>query len=280
VSLPAAIALLALAVAVGGLFALGHDRARFAIAPLRTFAVVAAASIAVLHLLPEAIAGAGWITALATLAGLAGPALLERLFLPHETHRHSAPTTALAMGYAAVIAHQTVEGATVATLAEAGELSTPIVLTIGAHTVPLAMIVGIRVMKLKGVGTGGRRATGLALAGVAGATVAGALAGSLVGTAELEAIEPWLLASVAGLLLHALAHDAFAEPVGGLAERTGDAAAGLLGVALAVSGVEEGGWVASVPWPLRAVGIALLGAVILARSFWGMKRGAGHEHAP
>ena len=43
-------------------------------------------------------------------------------------------------------------------------------------------------------------------------TAGGALAGSFVSDARLESVEPWVLAVAAGLLLHALSHDAFPKP--------------------------------------------------------------------
>ena len=73
---------------------------------IRTFAVVAAVAIALFHLLPEAISAAGWMVLIATAIGAFGPAALERMIPSERAHTHDAPTTALAMGYAAVIAHQ------------------------------------------------------------------------------------------------------------------------------------------------------------------------------
>src|SRR6185503_11754360 len=124
---------------------------------IRTFAVVAAASIAVLHLLPEAMAAIGPRALVATAIAAFGPALVERLIPSQRVHRHDAPTTALAMGYAAVIAHQAGEGAALASLASTGALSAGIVLAIAAHTVPLAMVVAIRVLEVKS-GGGARHA--------------------------------------------------------------------------------------------------------------------------
>src|SRR5689334_14777484 len=106
---------------------------------IRTFAVVAAASIALLHILPEAVAAAGAGALAAALLGAVGPMVLERALPARPSHE--APTTALAMGYAAVVVHQAGEGAALASLAETGALSAGIVLAIAAHTTPLAMVV-------------------------------------------------------------------------------------------------------------------------------------------
>jgi hypothetical protein len=279
VSLLVGIAILAFAVFVGGLAALWRERGRRAVPAIRTFAVVAAVAIALLHLLPEAIAGAGWLVLIATAIGAFGPAALERMIPPARAHAHDAPTTALAMGYAAVIAHQAGEGAALASLAGTGALSAAIVLAIAAHTVPLAMVVAIRVLEVR-AGPGAKQATMLALAGVALATVAGALGGNLLGTARLTAVQPWVLATVAGLLLHALSHDVLEPAAHSTGGRVADTLAGWAGLFLALLGTEEGGWIERVPTVLRAFGVVALAAVIAARSFWPRRRApeAGHDH--
>jgi len=269
VSLLLGIAILALAVLLGGIAALFREPTRGAMSMIRTFAVVAAASIALLHLLPEAIAAVGWGALAAAALGAFGPIALERALPSHHHHPHETPTTALAMGYAAVVAHQAGEGAALASLAETGALTVAIVLAIAAHTVPLAMVVGIRVLEVRGEREGNRRAIGIALLGVMTATACGAGAGSLLGGARLVAVQPWLLAAVAGLLLHALSHDALAPPAITLRARAGDTVAGWVGLSLALFGVEPGGWLEGTPWGLRTAGIAVLAGAIAARSFLG-----------
>jgi ZIP family zinc transporter len=265
VSLAVGIAILAFAVFLGGLAALFREPARWAMSAVRTFAVVAAASIALLHLLPEAIAAVGYGALLVAFLGAFGPVVLERA-IPSGAHAHEAPTTALAMGYAA-------------SLAETGALSLAIVLAIAAHTVPLAMVVGIRVLEARGEAQGGRGAIGVALLGVAAATAVGAAAGSLIGGARLVAVQPWLLAAVAGLLLHALSHDVLAAPALSMRGRAVDTLAGWAGLALATLGVERGGWIERVPAALRFVGIVVLAGAIAARSFLGRPHAHGeHKH--
>lgn len=274
--------ILGLAVALGGLAAVWQEHARSAISPLRAFAVTAAASIALLHLLPEAVADGGpWVLG-AALVGFVGPALLERAFLPGRPHRHGAPAMALAMGYAAVMAHQLGEGAALASLAETSELSVSIVLAVAGHTTPLAMVVGMRAMELRAGRGGERHATVLALFGVLGATVLGAALGSLLAAERLQAMQPWILASIAGLLLHALFHDAFPRPTGGTRGRIAHALAGWLGVALALTGVEPGGWVEDLGSVLRIGAVALMALGVLFWSFLGAEASASegaHDHA-
>ena len=278
-SLPAGIAVLALAVALGGVFAaVWRKPGHAAFSAIRTFAVVAAAAIALLHLLPEAIASAGWGVLAATALGLLVPAVLERAMPGQHDHTHDAPTTALAMGYAAVIVHQAGEGAAVAALARTGALSYSIVVGIAAHTVPLAMVVAIRVLEARGERSGPKRAMLLALGGVAGATVVGAAIGSTVGATALAAAQPWILAAVAGILLHALSHDALAAPGAGFAAKAADTGAGWAGLAIAALGVEEGAWLDRVHWSLRVAAIALVGVAIAARSFWPRAEGSASRY--
>lgn len=277
VSLAVGIAILALSVALGGLAALFREPARWAMSAIRTFAVVAAASIALLHLLPEAIAAVGVSAIAVAFLGAALPVVLERALPSAREHSHEAPTTALAMGYAAVVAHQASEGAALASLAETGALSLGIVLAVAAHTAPLAMVVGIRVLEARSELSGGhKRAIGLALAGVIAATAIGAAAGTFIGGARLVTVQPWLLAAVAGLLLHALSHDALAPPSISTRARVGDTLAGWAGLGLAAAGIEHGGWIESIPIPLRIVGTAVLAGAIAARSF--VSRSHQHAH--
>lgn len=275
-SLAISVSILALAVMLGGLAAAFRHRGEGAMPAIRAFAVVAAASIALLHLLPEAFGEIGWRALLAAAVGFLTPTAVEHVVHARGEHSHRAPTTALAMGYAAVLAHQFGEGAAVASLARVGQLSAPVVLAIAAHTVPLAMVVAIQVLEAKG-GVGGKRATGVALAGVALATVVGACAARLVGVTRLEAVEPWIISTVAGILLHALSHEAPESIAVTPASRVGEAIAGLLGLALAALGVEEEAWLQRIPLGFRVAGIALLSGLILVRS---LVSGRAPAHRP
>src|SRR5262249_31587420 len=104
----------------------------------------------------------------------------------------------------------------------------------------------------------------------------GAAAGSLVGGARLAAAQPWLLATVAGLLLHALSHDALPAPSPTLQARAGDMLAGWAGLALATLGVERGAWFDRVPFALRAGSIVPLAGAVVARSFFGRLHAPSH----
>ncbi|AUX26087.1 hypothetical protein SOCEGT47_066420 [Sorangium cellulosum] len=264
-SLELGVSLLSLAVILGGFAAVFRHRSASAMSAIRTFAVVAAGSIALLHLLPEAVDEVGWLALIAAAAGFLAPAMLERIVLGEEG-AHRAPTTALAMGYAAVLAHQFGEGAAIASLARVGLLSVPVVLALAAHTVPLAMVVAIQVLEVR-PGAGVKRATSVALAGIALATVVGAFATRLVDVERFEAVEPWVLATVAGLLMHALSHEVLASTPATAVVRAGEAAGGLLGLALAVVGIHEEGWVQQIPAWLRITALVVLAGLIVLRSY-------------
>ncbi|WP_437810613.1 hypothetical protein [Sorangium sp. So ce1078] len=274
-SLAFGVLLLALAVMLGGMAALFRNRSEGAMSALRTFALVGAASIALLHLLPEALGEIGWPALMAAAAGFLAPAVLERAVIG-EAGPHRTPTTALAMGYAAVLAHQFGEGAAVASLSRVGQLTLPVVLALAAHTVPLAMVVAIQVLEVR-AGTGGKRAMSAALAGIALATVIGAFATRLVDVEHLEAVEPWLLSAVAGLLLHALSHEAVASGPATTVSRAGEAMGGLLGLVLATIGIDEEEWVQQIPFQLQIAALVVLAGLILLRSY-GPRRASERPH--
>ncbi|HTN89959.1 MAG TPA: hypothetical protein VL242_40060 [Sorangium sp.] len=274
-SLAFGVSLLALAVMLGGLAALFRRRSEGAMSSIRTFALVGAASIALLHLLPEAFGEIGWLGLLAAATGFLAPAALERLLLG-DAGAHRTPTTALAIGYAAVLAHQFGEGAAVASLSRVGQLTLPIVLALAAHTVPLAMVVAIQVLEVR-AGANDKRAMSAALAGIALATVTGAFATRLVDAERFEAIEPWVLSAVAGLLLHALSHEAVASGPATSISRAGEAVGGLLGLVLATVGVDEEEWVQQIPPELRIAALVVLVGLILLRSY-GPRRAAERPH--
>lgn len=274
-SLAFGVFLLALAVMLGGMAALFRHRSEGAMSALRTFALVGAASIALLHLLPEALSEIGWLALIAAAAGLLAPAVLERVVIG-EAGAHRTPTTALAMGYAAVLAHQFGEGAAVASLSRVGQLTLPVVLALAAHTVPLAMVVAIQVLEVR-AGTGGKGAMSAALAGIALATVIGAFATRLVDVERLEAVEPWLLSAVAGILLHALSHEAVASGPATTVSRAGEAMGGLLGLVLATIGIDEEEWVQRIPFQLQIAALVVLAGLIFLRSY-GPRRAAERPH--
>ncbi|MDI1477049.1 hypothetical protein [Polyangium sp. y55x31] len=271
-SLPAGLAVLALAVLLGGIAAIWRDHGQRVMPGLGTFAMVGSTAIALLHLLPEAIVEAGWLTIAAAAAGFLVPFLIERLVPQRGAHADD-PT--LLMGYVAVLLHQAGEGTAVASLARAGELKPTIILAIAGHTIPLAMVVAIQALEHV-PGPKSKFIAALSLAGCALSTVGGALSLDLVGAARIASIRPWLVAAVAGLLLHALSH----APKAGeesARSRVTEIVAGLVGLSIALVSLEHDGWVLYLGWPLRILGLVVLVAVVVAKGlFSGARTVAEH----
>lgn len=258
-SLAVGLSVLAIAVALGGLAAAWRDHGRRVVPGIATFATVAAAGLALLHLLPESIVEGGVFTLIPLLVTLFVPVLLER----RSHNADASPTGALIAGYIAVLVHQTGEGTAIATLARTNELRPTIILAIAAHTVPLAMVVAIRAITMSSDTQRSVIRASLALLGCALATVIGALSVEVIDAAILAHAKPWLVAAVAGLLLHALFHEHETKRPDeqDFRHRVTDIIAGLLGLSVAVLSLEPDGWVRLVSWPLR---LALLGASIAA----------------
>lgn len=265
VSLAVALSVLAIAVVLGGLAAVWRDHGRRVVPGIGTFATVAAAGVALLHLLPEAIVEGGIFTLIPLVATLFVPVLIER----KARDEQASPNGALLAGYIAVLVHQAGEGTAIATLAQTNELRPSLILAIAGHTVPLAMVVAIRALTTSSDAQRGRMRATLALAGCALATVVGALSLEVLDASLVEKTKPWLVAGVAGLLLHALFHGTKRTDEANLRSRITDVAAGLLGLSVAVLSLEPDGWVRLVSWPLR---LALLAALVTAVVVRGLVR--------
>ncbi|MDI3289807.1 hypothetical protein [Polyangium sp. 15x6] len=276
-SLPAGLVVLALAVLLGGIAAIWRDHGQRVMPGLGTFAMVGSAAIALLHLLPEAIAEVGWLALGAAAAGFLVPFLIERLTPQRNAHAHAhADGPTLVMGYVAVLLHQAGEGTAVASLARAAELHPTIVLAIAGHTVPLAMVVAIQALDHV-TGPRSKVIAALSLAGCALATVGGALSLDLVGEARITSIRPWLVAAVAGLLLHALSHTPKKTGEETTRSRVTEVVAGLVGLSLALLSLEHDGWVLYLDWPLRVLGVVVLVAAVVAKGlFSGARTVAEH----
>jgi zinc transporter ZupT len=272
VSLAVGLSVLAIAVVLGGLAAVWRDHGRRVVPGIGTFATVAAAGLALLHLLPEAIFEGGLLTLVPLFVTLFVPVIIER----RARDGGASGRGPLLAGYIAVLVHQAGEGTAVATLARTNDLRVAIIVAIAAHTVPLAMIVAIRAMT-SGAETrrGGVRAA-LALAGCALATVVGALSLEVIEPAVLTSVKPWLVAAVAGLLLHALLHGTKRAEDDDLRGRITDVVAGLLGLSVAVLSLEPDGWVRFVSWPLRIALLVVMAAAVVARVFVRTKQAAAH----
>ncbi len=177
--------------------------------PIRAFALAAVVTAVSLHLLPEALDGAGMIVLAAFAAGLWLPMLLARRRGARDRLLHR--RLASELGFLAVLVHQVGDGLALGALGtgmHSGHAHWDVLLGIAAHTVPLAAVV---TLPFAGSARQLVWRAGLLIAasglGVLGADGLGALH---------EDVLPWLSAVVAGTLLHLLAHDepALARPDG------------------------------------------------------------------
>ncbi len=180
--------------------------------PLRSFAMAALLGSVLLHLLPDAIAGAGGATLLAFVAGLVLPNFLSSLrawrsppprrhahdHLPDLGHRN----WVLLFGISGVLLHQMGDGLALGAFSSgphAGHVHWDLVIGIAAHTVPLVAIVTLPIQK--------RRTMVVIAVAMVAASALGIFLAELGGLGFASSALPWLNAAVAGLLLHILAHD-------------------------------------------------------------------------
>lgn len=275
VSLGVGLVVLAFAVLFGGVAAISGEHGRSVMPGLGTFATVASVAIALLHLLPESVAEIGWPALIATAAAFFGPFLLERL-IPHRPESEDGAT--ILLGYIAVLLHQAGEGTLIASLARTGALSISIIVAIAAHTAPLGMIVAISALESTENAKKGMLRALVALVGCALATTIGAFSIDFVGSARVATMRPWLIASVAGLLLHALTHasththhHAHAHTHQEDGRKLKELLAGLLGIGLAIASLESDGWVRALSWPLRGAGLFVLASAVALKTYWPKK---------
>jgi len=167
-----------------------HSDARRVLRVVQLAALGAALGVALLQLLPEALAALGPVA----LAAFSVPLL--PLLRPASRSAHA---LAVELGYAALLLHQLADGVLLG--AYGGMLFSPrdhaaLLAAVALHTIPVAAAIALR-FELRD----GRRAARLRCAGMAGASLLGiALTGRI--PAELaQRIDPWASAAIAGLLL-------------------------------------------------------------------------------
>lgn len=209
---------------------------------MRTFAFAAAALVVFAHLLPEAVAEVGFPALVVFGASLALPALLERLAHARHGHGHLHGEHAddhapgLEIGYLGLLLHNFGDGLGIGALPSAWA-RTEIALSVAAHTIPVVAIFVVAFASQRSTRAALVRAAFLAVA-----IAAGMLAASLVPDWFTGALEPWITAAIAGVLLHVIAHDWPADPAPSPLSRALDlvaiAAAVLLSLAQTETGVE------------------------------------------
>ncbi len=215
-------------VALGVALGLGRERARHALGPVRTFALVAAVATVALELVPGAGERGGAPALAVFVAAAFGPWLLERLGGRWGAAR--SPAARLEVGYLALLVHHVGDGLGLGVYTGAGHeghVHWDVVLSIGGHTVPVTAVVVLAFARrasryaaaLRGFGFAFAIALGIALSGVGSA-------------AAFERVEPYLTAAVAGLLLHVATHDWLEDPPLGSGTKLLDLLAAGLGLAL------------------------------------------------
>ena len=231
--LPLAVALGS--VATGSALAFVPGAARRILGPGRTFALTAAVSVVLMHLLPEAFESLGIWSLVGLGIGLFVPLASEKLNHKIIAQKASSDSGwrdfASRFTFAGLLVHQVGDGMGLTAYGRPNHTSLDVAIVLGAHTVPLTMLV-----VLGPLAKGERRAALTRAALMALATVAGVLVGFLVPAATLDHIAPWTAAIASGLLLHILGHGVFHDLPETASERTVDLIAGAAGIGLTFIG--------------------------------------------
>lgn len=217
------------------------------IGPVRTFALTAALSVVVVHLLPSSLATAGLWAILIFAGGLVAPELLgkagELLWRarkskplgPHNADRRR--TIALEAGYFGLLIHHIGDGLGLG--AFTGEMyaasgSAGVVAALAGHTVPVVAIVVLSFDSMHGRGSALSRALGLAVASVVGVWLSNSIPHDSVAAASA-----YISAFVAGTLLHVVSHDLALDLPKSAAGRVADLVAAGLGIYVSFLGGES-----------------------------------------
>jgi len=223
------VAIVAVAIGVG--IGLARSSAHRTLGPIRTFALVAAFATVVIELLPRAVAGGGLLALAIFAAAAALPWVAERLGARAGSDRSAA--WRLEIGYVGLLVHHVGDGLGLGTFtggAHSGHTHWDVLLAIGGHTVPVTAVVVLAY---------GRRASAR-VAALRGGLFAVAIAVGIalaesVPDAPFAAVEPYLTAAVAGLLLHVATHDWLEDPPPTTGARVVDLAAAIVGVLIVAS---------------------------------------------
>ena len=211
--------------------------------PVRTFALTAALSVVVLHLLPEALGDVGAAAIFVFLLGLLVPEALGKLGttlwrLSHpsakDEGRKESSHLALEAGYVGLLLHRVGDGMGLGAFTgemHASAASGGVIAAMAAHAVPVVAIVVLTFDSVRGRDSALKRAAGLGLASIFGVL----LAHGLPGATFVEA-SPWISAFVGGMLLHVVTHDLGVQLPRDRRERWIDFAAGGAGILVSFVG--------------------------------------------
>jgi len=229
--------IIAASVAGGTLLAFLPAQRESWVGPMRSFALTAALSVVLVHLLPEAFEGAGARTLVALALGFVLPSVIGHLgaWLWRAREGDAQPRDlALEASYFGLVLHHVGDGLGLG--AYTGELlsqpgSGSVITALAAHVVPVVAIVVLTFDAVRGRGHALARALGLALASMVGVVLAGAVPGGLFAQAS-----PWVAALVGGTLLHVVSHDLDSQAPRTPSARSWDLSAGVLGVLVSFVG--------------------------------------------
>ncbi|HEY3498108.1 MAG TPA: hypothetical protein VGK73_25595 [Polyangiaceae bacterium] len=215
-----------------GLTPVGRSRV---IGPLRTFALAAALTVVLAHLLPEAFEELGAVAVLLVALVAAVPAWVRLVRgLSGPTGGGHGAHVGLAAGYAGLLVHHVGDGlglGAYASLPGGPAEYLDVLLALAVHTVPLVAVFALAFRAVAGVRAAVVRSVGLAAASVAGVMLSSSVPAEL--THELMA---WIAAFVAGLLVHVMSHDLERDLPTDALSRTLDLLAGITGAAVGLLG--------------------------------------------
>jgi hypothetical protein len=201
VLLPAAVAVAA--VALGLLLGLTPSGRTRLVGPLRTFALAAALTVVLSHLLPEAISvlGATGLLVFGATVAVPGWVRLVGRFLGAPEHHHH---TGLGLGYLGLLVHHVGDGLGLGAYgnSEGHGSHVDVLIALAVHTVPLVAVVTFAFRSKSGT-----RGAVLASGGLALASVVGVAASGMVPPELVEKLSGWIAAGVSGLLVHVVTHD-------------------------------------------------------------------------
>lgn len=217
------------------------------VGPVRTFALTAALSVVVVHLLPSSLATAGLWAMLVFAGGLVAPELLGKAGELLWRARTSTPlgpqnadrrrVIALEAGYFGLLLHHIGDGLGLG--AFTGEMyaasgSAGVIAALAGHTVPVVAIVVLSFDSMHGRGSALGRALGLALASTVGVWLSSSIPHDSVAAASA-----YISAFVAGTLLHVVSHDLALDLPKSAPGRLADLAAAGLGIYISLLGGES-----------------------------------------
>jgi uncharacterized protein len=234
----AALATIWISVALGAALAISQRFTRGVTGPIRTFAVVAAALVVGLSLLPHAIASEGvWgvVGAVAGFAAIPGAERLIRAFFQGLGAR----SIRLEVGYAGLLVHRFGDGVAMSVDGHGHD----VLLALGAHEIPIVALVTLAYLP-RGLAHALVRVVALGLASSIGCWVVRAMPAP-----AWHGLHGWADAIAAGILLHIVSHELASERLETVRDRALDVLGGAVALLIVcVSGGEHadeqglGGW--------------------------------------